>query len=113
MQFSRHWERAWNAHDIEAVLTHFSDDVTFTSPVLAELFAESGGAVHGKAGLRHYWEVALQRIPDLHFTVVGVYVGVDIVVINYRNQKRMLVNEVLRFRGGLVVEGHGTYQVDT
>jgi len=103
IRFSWDWEHAWNTHDIEAVLAHFSDEVFFTSPMLAEFFPESGGAVRGKAGLRDYWEVALQWIPDLHFTVVGVYAGIDIVVINYRNQKRVLVNEVLRFRAGLVV----------
>jgi hypothetical protein len=41
--------------------------------------------------------------------VLGVYIGVDTLVINYRNQKGGLVNEVLIFEGPLVREGHGTY----
>ncbi|WP_246272422.1 hypothetical protein [Amycolatopsis acididurans] len=39
-----------------------------------------------------------RRIPDLHFEIVA-----STLVINYRNQKGGLVNEVLMF------EGHGTY----
>ncbi|MDQ0382257.1 hypothetical protein [Amycolatopsis thermophila] len=50
-----------------------------------------------------------RRIPDLAFEVVGVYTGAGTLVINYRNQKGGLVNEVLHFDGDLVREGHGTY----
>jgi hypothetical protein len=61
--------------------------------------------------LRHYWTVALTRIPDLQFTVEGIYQGIDTVVIAYRNQDDGLVSEVLRFNDGLVIEGHGTYRI--
>jgi hypothetical protein len=40
-----------------------------------------------------------------------VYQGESIVVINYRNERGGLVNEVLEFDNGLVRRGHGTYQV--
>jgi ketosteroid isomerase-like protein len=109
--FGEQWVRAWNAHDVEAVLRHFGEDVVFTSPVAARVVPESTGVVRGKPALRTYWHVALAHVPNLHFTVQGVYQGVDTVVINYRNQDDGLVNEVLRFSGGLVVEGHGTYLV--
>jgi len=102
--------RAWNAHDVEAVLEHFHDDVLFTSPVAARVVPESGGVVRGKAALREYWTPALANQPDLQFGVVGVYRGESTLVINYRNHRGELVNEVLTFDGsGLVREGHGTY----
>jgi hypothetical protein len=41
--------------------------------------------------------------------VVGVYVGVGALVINYSNQKGALVSEVLLFEDDLVKEGYGTY----
>lgn len=112
--FSRQWVQAWNAHDVEAVLAHFHDDVLFTSPVAAQMYPETAGVIRGKADLRHYWSGALERLTDLHFVVEAVYRGIDTVVINYRNQNGGLVNEVLRFGDdGLVVEGHGTYLVTT
>jgi ketosteroid isomerase-like protein len=107
--FADEWVQAWNAHDVESVLTHFHDDVVFTSPVAARLLPETGGVVRGKGRLRDYWVHALSLLPDLHFEVVGVYQGESVVVINYRNQKGQLVNEVLVFDGDLVREGHGTY----
>ena len=51
----------------------------------------------------------MRLIPDLHFDVVGVYLGVGALVINYSNQKGALVSEVLLFEGDLVKEGYGTY----
>jgi len=107
--FTEQWVRAWNAHDVEAVLAHFAEDVEFTSPVAARVVPESGGVVRGKEALRAYWNSALTRLPDLRFEIVATYVGVGTLVINYRNQLGGLVNEVLIFDGDLVVAGHGTY----
>jgi hypothetical protein len=108
--YAQQWVRAWNAHDVEAVLDHFRDDVLFTSPVAARVVPESGGVVRGKEALRDYWTAALKAYPDLHFELVGVYRGESTLVINYRNHRRELVNEVLTLDGdGLVREGHGTY----
>lgn len=108
--FSKRWAQHWNAHDVDAVLGDFHDDVVFTSPVAAELLPETQGVVRGKAALRRYWVAALERIPDLRFTVEGVYQGVNTIVITYRSQNDNLVNEVLTFEDGVVVEGHGTYR---
>jgi hypothetical protein len=107
--YADQWVRAWNAHDIEALLDHFHDDVVFTSPVAARVVPESEGVVRGKAALRNYWTVALAKLPDLQFEVIGVYRGESTLVINYRNHRGELVNEVLTFDGGLVRVGHGTY----
>ncbi|MFJ8929669.1 MULTISPECIES: nuclear transport factor 2 family protein [unclassified Streptomyces] len=102
------WVTAWNAHDLDALLAHFADDVTFRSPVAAQLLG-GDGVMRGKDALRDYWTEGLRRIPDLRFEVVGSYVGVNSLVINYRNQKGGLVNEVLIFDGPLVTDGYGTY----
>lgn len=109
--FSERWVRNWNAHDVDAVLADFHDDVVFTSPVAAKLLPETRGMVRGKAALRQYWTEAVARIPDLRFSVEGVYQGVDTIVIAYRYQKGDSVSEVLTFRDDAVIEGHGTYRV--
>lgn len=97
--------------DGSTVLRHFHDDVVFTSPVAAEVLPESAGVVHGKRALWEYWNLAVQRVLDLRFTVEEVYQGIDTIVITYRNHHGDLVNEILKFDGDLVVEGHGTYRV--
>ena len=64
-EFAERWIEAWNSRDIEAVLTHYADDVIFTSPTAARFVPESGGTILGKDALRSYWTVALQANPDL------------------------------------------------
>jgi ketosteroid isomerase-like protein len=109
--FADAWVSAWNAHDVEAVLGHFHEGVVFTSPVAARVLPDTNGVVRGKDALRHYWTTALALLPGLHFDVIGVYQGESTLVINYRNQRGELVDEVLTFDGDLVLEGHGTYLV--
>jgi ketosteroid isomerase-like protein len=75
--FVNSWVQDWNAHDIERVLSHFAEDVVFTSPVAVQLLDGSDGVIRGKAALRDYWSEGLRRIPNLHFEVLGIYVGVS------------------------------------
>ena len=111
LSFSADWVAAWNAHDVEAVLAAL--------PRRRGVHVPDGGA----GGARQRWGVpreagaarVLDRrsglMPDLHFTVERVYAGVSVLVITYRNQSGGLVDEVLVFADGLVVEGHGTHLV--
>lgn len=107
--FSRQGVQAWNRHDVESVLEHFHEDVLFTSPVAIQIRPTSAGVLRGKEALRAYWTDALCLIPDLRFEVEAVHTGVGALVIRYRNQKGVSVNEVLLFRSGKVREGYGTY----
>jgi len=108
--FAAQWVKDWNAHDVDALLAHFTDDVVFTSPTAVRLLG-GDGVIRGKEALRAYWSEGIRLIPNLHFEVVGVYAGIATLVINYRNQAGGLVNEVLAFDGDLVGEGHGTYLI--
>jgi hypothetical protein len=106
--FTEQWVTDWNAHDVDALLAHFTDDVVFTSPTAVRLLG-GDGVVRGKEALRKYWHEGIRLIPDLHFEVLALYVGISTLVINYRNQAGGVVSEVLTFDGALVSEGHGTY----
>ncbi len=109
-RFASEWAEHWNSHDLDGLMSHFSDDVLWTSPVAAQIVEGSDGVLRGKAVLRAYYAEGLRLTPELHFEVLGVYQGVTTMVINYRNQRGALVNEVLNFDdAGLVREGHGTY----
>jgi ketosteroid isomerase-like protein len=110
-RFAAEWLQAWNDHDLEAILSHFSDGVVFSSPLAQRIVEGSNGVIRGIDDLRRYWSEGLRRNPELHFEVEGLYVGVNTLVIQYRNHSGGLVNEVLTFDGPLVVEGHATYLV--
>jgi hypothetical protein len=107
--FVDQWLADWNAHDLDALLAHYADDVVFTSPLAARLLPGSGGVARGKAALREYWTAGLAALPDLRFEVLDHYVGVGTIVIRYRNQAGGVVSEVLEFDGDVIVRGHGTY----
>lgn len=108
-RFATQWISNWNARDVEAVLADCAEDVIFTSPTAVRVVPESGGTVRGKDALRRYWTLALQRNPDLHFGLVGVYAGVDTLALHYQNQRGNFVIEVLTFQDGLITVGHATH----
>ena len=109
LKFAEEWEAAWNAHDVERLLVHYTDDVVFQSPYIVHRLQESTGEVRGKQALRSYWSSGLQQQPDLRFVVEDIRVSVDTLVVNYRNHLDHAISEVLRFRGDLVYWGCGAY----
>ena len=46
---AHHWIAAWNAHDLDAIMTHYDDAIELTSPVAARLLGTSDGKVVGSA----------------------------------------------------------------
>ncbi|GAA0416185.1 hypothetical protein Acor_56340 [Acrocarpospora corrugata] len=104
-QFADEWLADWNSHDLDRITRHYAPDVVFTSPIAARIVAGSDGVVRGIEALRAYWAEGLRRNPQLRFEVIGVYAGVDTIVIHFRNQTGQLSAEVLTFHDGKVVTG--------
>ncbi len=109
IEFAREWESAWNRQDVDAVLKHFHEDVVFTSPVAKQIGFAEDGIVNGKDALRRYWTTALAKSTNLRFQVTAVYQGVNSLVILFKNQQGVDRAEILTFRHGLVIEGHGAF----
>ena len=85
--FADAWYRAWNSHDLEEILSHYTDDVTLVSPTAAALLGDPTGEVRGKAALRAYFQKGLAAYPNLRFEPIDVMFGVRSVVLCYVNQK--------------------------
>lgn len=101
--FAREWERNWNSRDLDAIMSHYRDDVVFRSRKAVPIVG--AGEVRGKAALRAYWASALERQPDLKFAVQDVFEGHEMLVISYRNQHGVLAAETLYFDSdGLVFQ---------
>src|SRR5690349_24202255 len=43
------WTAAWNAHDLDLILSHYEEGVELTSPVAARLLGKPGSKVTGQA----------------------------------------------------------------
>jgi hypothetical protein len=82
-----HWVAAWNAHDLDAIMTHYEDTVELTSPAAAQLLGTPDGRVVGKASLRAYFQRGLAAYPELHFQLADVLCGISSLVLCYTNQK--------------------------
>jgi hypothetical protein len=94
-QLANHWVAAWNAHDLEAILSHYRDDVVLQSPVAARLLDDPSGTVRGKPALRAYFQKGLTAYPDLAFELVDLMWGLSSVVLYYRNQRGTRVGEFM------------------
>jgi predicted ester cyclase len=86
-KLANHWVAAWNAHDLDLIMTHYDDAIELTSPVAGRLLGTPDGKVVGKANLRAYFQRGLEAYPDLHFRLEDVLWGVNSVVLYYTNQK--------------------------
>jgi hypothetical protein len=64
-EFVREWIEAWNRHDIDAVLSHYADDVSFASPKATAIIGH--GHLVGKEELRAYWSASVARRPRILF----------------------------------------------
>lgn len=94
--FSEHWIEAWNSHDLDKILSHYTDDFEMSSPVIISIMNEPSGKLKGKENIRAYWAKALAKYPDLHFKKLHVLVGSSSVTIIY-NGVRGLSAEVFLF----------------
>lgn len=95
--FASDWIDAWNAHDLERILSHYDDDFEMTSPMVVQLMGEPTGTLRGKAKVGVYWQKALTLIPDLKFELLSVLVGVHSVTIHYMGARGRLSTEVFHF----------------
>jgi predicted ester cyclase len=86
-KLANHWVAAWNAHDLDLIMTHYEDAIELTSPAAAQLLGTADGKVVGKANLRAYFQRGLTAYPELQFRLEDLLCGVNSVVLYYTNQK--------------------------
>lgn len=87
LRFAEEWIAAWNAHDLDGILSHYDESVVLTSPVAVERLGRADGTVRGLADLRAYFEHGLAAYPALRFELEHVFWGVTSVVLTYANQR--------------------------
>ncbi|HLH21467.1 MAG TPA: nuclear transport factor 2 family protein [Chloroflexota bacterium] len=95
LELAQAWIDAWNAHDLDAILAHYADEVEFISPFVQRLLGDPSGIVRGKAALRDYFARGLASYPDLRFDLLEVLAGVRSVTVYYRSVRGLLAAEVM------------------
>ena len=84
-QFSETWVKDWNSHNLENILSHYTDDFIIESPIALKRIPESKGVISGKENVRKYWTIGLEFNPDLHFEILEVLIGIHSITIYYVN----------------------------
>jgi len=101
------WFEAFNAHNLEKLLSLYDEDAQHFSPKLKIRHPETKGLVTGKSELRSWWQDAFLRLPTLHYKVTSLTSNADRVFMEYTrtvaHEEDMLVAEVLEIKDGKII----------
>jgi hypothetical protein len=81
-RFADDWYAAWNAHDLERILSHYAGDVTMP-PLVSGLTGSDEATIVGKEALRANFAAGLEKYPTLSFVPLALYVGASSLVLRY------------------------------
>lgn len=101
------WFEAFNAHNLEKLLSLYDEEAAHFSPKLKIRHPETQGLVSGKDALSSWWKDSFERLPSLHYKVTSLTSNADRVFMEYirtvANEDSMLVAEVLEIKEGRIM----------
>lgn len=106
-QIALKWFEAFNAHDLEKLLSLYDDNAQHFSPKLKVIKPETQGLIKGKAALREWWQDAFDRLPSLEYEVIKLTADEEQVFMEYirhvEGEDDLSVGEVLQISNSLIV----------
>lgn len=84
--FAHEWINAWNEHDLERILSHYTEDFEISTPLASVLLPKTRGFLKGKNEIRSYWKIGLEKIPELNFELLDLLTGVESISLYYINR---------------------------
>lgn len=101
------WFEAFNAHDLEKLLTLYHEQAVHYSPKLKMRHPETNGFITGKEALRVWWHDAFVRLPSLQYQVTRLTPYQDRVFIEYirhvTGELDLYVGEMLEIKDGKII----------
>lgn len=101
------WMDAFNAHDLEKLLSLYAENAVHFSPKLLDRKPETLGLIKGKAALREWWQDAFLRLPTLSYKPVKFIAEADCIFMEYlrnvKGEQELKVGEVLEIKNGFIV----------
>ena len=83
--FAEEWISSWNSHDINKILSHYSEDFIIESRIAFKLVPGSNGKVVGKKAVKEYWIAGLNQNKNLEFKMLDILIGINGLSIYYLN----------------------------
>jgi ketosteroid isomerase-like protein len=105
-QIAEQWFEAFNAQDLEALLSLYADDAQHFSPKLKIRQPETEGWVKGKDALRAWWQDSFERLPTLQYIPTSFTANNERVIMEYirkvSGEVDVLIAEVLEIENGQI-----------
>lgn len=107
VRIGRAWVRAFNAHDVPALVALYAEDATHISPKIRALHPETGGKLRGKAAIAGWWREAIERLPQLRYEATSFTADEHRVFVEYtrkvQGEPDLQVAEVFEVIAGRIV----------
>ncbi|WP_310646318.1 nuclear transport factor 2 family protein [Limnohabitans sp.] len=96
-EFANDWLSAWNSKDLDKIVGFYADQVTMISPTVTELTGLQEGITLQKSDIKELYSKLFIQIPELHYSLVAVAVGIDTLTIHYTSCQCDMVADVIKF----------------
>ena len=96
-KFAQEWIESWNSHNLASILSHYSDDIEITTPMIKLATGVDNGTLKGKEKVAEYWGKALEKLPELYFELIDVTLGVNSIALYYKSVMNKKAVEVMYF----------------
>lgn len=67
------WITAWNAHDLDRIMSHYADDIEFEANTVVKRWNKPDGKLRGIAELREHFKLGLSLAPQIRFTFEQIF----------------------------------------
>jgi len=95
VRHAKSWIAAWNAHDLEAILEHYAEDIEFQADTVVRRWGRADGRLNGRDELRRHFARGLEMVPNLRFDLEDVFTGPGGYAVLYRRENGNRVIEVV------------------
>jgi hypothetical protein len=85
--FAEQWIDAWNSHDIEKIISHYSAELEFKSPLIIERYSDPSGTIYNREKLKEYFLIGITNNPSLKFKFKQLLVGINSLTLYYKNAR--------------------------
>lgn len=108
------WFKAFNNHNLDALLTLYDNNASHFSPKLKLRRPETNGLITGKDALSTWWKDAFERLPTLQYQVIRLTPYKNRVFLEYirhvNGEEDLMVGEMLEVENGLIVKSSVFHQ---
>jgi len=95
-QFASEWINAWNSHEVNRILSLYSQKIEYHSVFIEQMMMDKEGKIDNKSDLRIYFSLALSKYPNLYFQLFDVLTGIDSIIILYRSVDQQIAAEYMQ-----------------